>query len=73
MEKITYEELLHVLDDPITRLADEIERIARERGIPIPRGFVRKLIEDAIEDLHVDRFVKSKLRKISKWFKKVFS
>lgn len=72
-DKITFDEFIYILDEPITRLTNEIERVANERGVPMQRGIIREILEDAVEDIHIRTFVKKMGRKISKWFKKVFS
>ena len=68
--KITLDEFFHILDDPITRLVDDIERVGLEHGIPIKSGVIREVLEDAIEDIHIKDFVKNKGRKFSKWVKR---
>lgn len=68
------------LDEPITALTNEIERIALEKEKTVIRGAIRELFEDVIEEIFDSNFLENKGRKFSKWgkrtwkkLKKVFS
>lgn len=76
MEKISLDELKKLCKPEIDALADRIESIAMERGAYIVESWLRNLIEDLIENVHIEKFVINALAKYSRkfklWFKRKF-
>src|SRR3990172_4818490 len=71
-EAMDLDDFLYILDEPITKLTNEIERIGLESGIPIIPGLIRELFEDTAEEIFDVKFLKSKVRKFSKWTKRAW-
>lgn len=61
------DELIKRCNDEIDGLASKIESVALEVGLSIAPGPIRDIIEGAIEDLHIEKFIKQKFRKARRW------
>ena len=72
-EKISLEILLSLCDDEVAALVSRIQGIGLDKGIDLAEDWLKKKVVDAVEDIHVDKFVVNKYsRKFRKWWKGLF-
>ena len=70
--EINFDDFLYALDEPVTALTNEIERIALEKGKTVLRSVIRAKFEDLIEDIFDANFLEGKIRKAEKWGKRLW-